>query len=459
MRKYYVLDTNVLIHDPNSLYHFEDNHVVIPMVVLEELDKLKGSKISVSRECRMAIKNLDRILSHARRDEVAKGVPILREDGRDSRGTLSVLSEMDPESERQVLDASNNDNLILRNVLFLVQRHPRNRVILVSQDINMRLKAKALGIEVEDYHNDQVISDVSYLRKGYVRYPGDLNATLLELGLMFRPDEHHRHVSISVPRTLLGEEVTVNSYVYDHQEFVGRVVEAREESVEVRLLHAGSLLGRKAWGLMPKNMEQAFALDALLDEHLQIVTLTGQAGSGKTILALAAALELTIEKKRYNKIIVTRSTPSLAEEHGFLPGTEEEKMDPWLGAINDNLEALHKKDAKPLSSVDFIKSKANIQFKALNYIRGRSFQDAFLLIDECQNLTPHQMKTIITRAGEGTKVVCLGNLSQIDAHYLSALSSGLTYMSEKFKNYPFGAHVHLEGSPRSHLAEYAERVL
>jgi PhoH-like ATPase len=196
-----------------------------------------------------------------------------------------------------------------------------------------------------------------------------------------------------------------------------------------------------------------------LDPTVHLVTLTGSAGSGKTIVALAAAIELTVEHKLYNKIIATRSTPPLAEDHGFLPGTEEEKMDPWLGAINDNIEALHLNDANPTSSIEFVKKKANIQFKALNYIRGRSFQKSFIIIDESQNLTPYQLKAIITRAGEGSKVVCLGNLAQIDTPYLNPTSSGLTYMTERFKGFAHGGSVHLNGVPRSELAEYAESHL
>jgi PhoH-like ATPase len=214
-----------------------------------------------------------------------------------------------------------------------------------------------------------------------------------------------------------------------------------------------------AWGLKPRNIYQAMALHALMDPDIHLVNLTGPAGSGKTILALAAAIELTVARKHYNKIIVTRSTPPLAEEQGFLPGTEEEKMDPWLGAITDNIEALHLQDESPSGSIEYVKQKANIQFKALNYIRGRSFQKSMILIDESQNLTPHQMKAIITRAGEGSKVVCLGNLAQIDTPYLSPISSGLTYMTERFKGFRHGTSLRLNGIPRSLLAEYAEANL
>jgi len=229
--------------------------------------------------------------------------------------------------------------------------------------------------------------------------------------------------------------------------------------VTLRHYKADSLMEQEAWGLKPMNIQQAIALQMLLDPDVHIVTLTGAAGSGKTILALAAAIEMTVEQKSFNKIIATRSTPPLAEDHGFLPGTEEEKMDPWLGAINDNIEALHLNDENPSGSIQYVKERANIQFKAMNYIRGRSFQKSLILIDESQNLTPHQMKAIITRAGEGSKVVCLGNLAQIDTPYLSPTSSGLTYMTERFKRFEHGGSVQLNGVPRSKLAEYAESFL
>ena len=219
------------------------------------------------------------------------------------------------------------------------------------------------------------------------------------------------------------------------------------------------MMQTNAWGLKPRDPAQAMALNLLLDPDIHLVTLSGQAGSGKTILALAAAIEMTVATGQFRRIIATRSTRGLDEDIGFLPGTEAEKMEPWLGAITDNLEALHCDDENATSSVDYILQKVPLQFKSLNYIRGRSFQHSLILIDECQNLTPHQMKTIITRAGAGSKVICLGNLAQIDTPYLNPISSGLTYLIERFKHFPHGGTIHLQGSPRSELAEYAEAHL
>ncbi|MFQ3198687.1 MAG: PhoH-like ATPase, partial [Paraglaciecola sp.] len=215
----------------------------------------------------------------------------------------------------------------------------------------------------------------------------------------------------------------------------------------------------RAWGISPKNIGQAMAFHALLDPHIDLVILTGPAGSGKTLLALAAALEMVVEKNMYDKIIVTRSTPEIAESIGFLPGTEEEKMAPWLAAITDSLEVLHKHDENVKGSMSYIMEKANIQFKSVNFMRGRSIQNAIVILDESQNLTASQLKTIITRCGEGTKLICSGNLAQIDSNYLSAVTSGLTYIVEKFKNFSGSATINLDGVVRSRLAEFAEEQL
>jgi PhoH-like ATPase len=215
----------------------------------------------------------------------------------------------------------------------------------------------------------------------------------------------------------------------------------------------------EAWGLKPRDLYQAMALNLLLDPQIHLVNLTGSAGSGKTILALAAAIEQTVATKLYRRIIVTRSTQGLDEDIGFLPGTEEEKMEPWLGAITDNLEALHLEDENCRSSVEYVLDKVPLMFKSLNYIRGRSFQSSLIIIDESQNLTPHQIKTIVTRAGNGSKVICLGNLAQIDTPYLTPISSGLTYLTERFKGFQHGGNVLLQGVPRSILAAFAEEHL
>ncbi len=319
----------------------------------------------------------------------------------------------------------------------------------------MRLKARGFGVEAQDYHNDMLLDDIDLLPKGYKEFPNSFWDTIEKVETIQREGitEHILRREGDLAR------LTINEFVIDEQGFVGKVSDVGEDQIVIRDLHQHDLMHEEVWGLVPRDIYQAIALNLLLDPDIHLVNLTGSAGSGKTILALAACIEMTVASKLYKRIIATRSTQGLDEDIGFLPGTEAEKMEPWLGAIVDNLEALHEDDENMTASVDYILSKVPLHFKSMNYIRGRSFQHSLIIIDESQNLTPHQIKTIITRAGNGSKVICLGNLAQIDTPYLSALSSGLTYMTERFKSFRHGGHIHLQGVPRSVLAEYAEANL
>ncbi len=449
----YVLDTNVLIHDPNALLNFEEHHVAIPMTVLEELDKLKAGKHSVAAECRQAIRLIDKTLGEATPEEVEQGVPIDRGTGV-FKGYLSILMSK-REEPNSLLPEHLNDNIIINQLIDMHARTKDVRIVLVTKDINMRLKARACGIEAEDYSTDQLVDDVSMLSRGYHTMTGSFWDRVSKVDT--RQDHgrtwHKVQMTESIPA------VHINEFIIDEQGFVGWVKGVKADEIVLLDMHQEPLLHQEAWGLKPRDIYQGLALFALLDPDIHLVNLSGAAGSGKTILALAAAIEQTMVSKRYRRIIATRSVQGLDQEIGFLPGTEAEKMEPWLGAITDNLEALHMDDENTHGSVDYILSKVPLQFKSLNYIRGRSFQQSLILIDECQNLTPHQMKTIITRAGAGSKVVCLGNLAQIDTPYLSATSSGLTYLTERFKDFPNGVHITLQGVPRSILAEYAESHL
>ncbi|KAA0967978.1 PhoH family protein [Pseudomonas sp. ANT_H12B] len=449
----YVLDTNVLIHDPNALLNFEEHHVAIPMTVLEELDKLKSGHHSVAAECRQAIRLIDKTLGDASPEDVELGVPIQR--GKSGpKGLLSILMSKRAEPNI-ILPEHLNDNIIINQLIDLHARDATLPVVLVTKDINMRLKARACGIAAEDYSTDQLVDDVSLLPNGYHNMDGSFWDRVRNVDT--RQDHGRTWHQVQLIDNL--PAVHVNEFIIDEQGFVGWIKEIDEDKLLILDLHQEPLLHQEAWGLKPRDIYQSLALYALLDPDIHLVNLTGAAGSGKTILALAAAIEQTMVSKRYRRIIATRSVQGLDQEIGFLPGTEAEKMEPWLGAITDNLEALHMDDENTHGSVDYILSKVPLQFKSLNYIRGRSFQQSLILIDECQNLTPHQMKTIITRAGAGSKVVCLGNLAQIDTPYLSATSSGLTYLTERFKDFPNGVHITLQGVPRSILAEYAESHL
>ncbi|WP_416383217.1 PhoH family protein [Marinobacter sp. F4218] len=453
-KKMYVLDTNVLIHDPNALLNFEEHDVIIPMTVLEELDSLKSGKQAVAADCRQAIRNIDKLLGDASPKEIEKGVPIVRGKKADPLGKLLILMSTE-HVESHSLPEHLNDNKIINTLAALQNKHKARDIILVSKDINMRLKARGFGVEAQDYHNDQLLDDIDLLPKGYREFPNSFWDTIEKVETIQREGitEHILRREGDLAR------LNINEFVIDQQGFVGKVSDLSDTQIVIRDLHQHDLMNEEVWGLVPRDVYQALALNLLLDPDVHLVNLTGSAGSGKTILALAACIEMTVASKLYKRIIATRSTQGLDEDIGFLPGTEAEKMEPWLGAIVDNLEALHEDDENMTASVDYILSKVPLHFKSMNYIRGRSFQHSLIIIDESQNLTPHQIKTIITRAGNGSKVICLGNLAQIDTPYLSALSSGLTYMTERFKSFRHGAHIHLQGVPRSVLAEFAEANL
>ena len=450
-RTLYVLDSNVLIHDPNAILNFEEHHIIIPITVLEELDKLKNSKQTIAADCRQAIRLIDNIVGTAGPDEIETGLPIKRGQKSTPQGLLSIM--MQTREGADVLSGDINDNRIINDICNLKARFPNEHIVLVTKDINMRLKARGCGIHAEDYQSDQQISDVRFLHKGYFEVRGSFWDEIQDV----QTEQNNGQTCYLIKRQGILADLTVNEFIIDQQHFAARVIEL--SATHVKLLHLpwDSLMNKSAWGLKSLDIYQALALNLLLDPEIQIVNLNGPAGSGKTILALAAAIEMTLASKQFRRIIATRSTRGLDEDIGFLPGTEAEKMEPWLGAITDNLEALHNDDESTHGSVDYILSQVPIQFKSLNYIRGRSFQQSLIIIDECQNLTPHQIKTIITRAGMGSKVICLGNLAQIDTPYLAPTSSGLTYLTERFREFEHGGMIQLEGVPRSALAAFAEK--
>ena len=465
-RKLFVLDTNVLLHDSNSLFKFEEHDIFLPMIVLEELDHQKKGMSEVSRNARQVSRFLDTLVGSS--NELKDGVALDLAGNMEALGTLhfqttAMYAELPIE-----LPMGKADNLILNVVHALQMLHAKRQVILVSKDINMRLKARSLGLHAEDYFNDRVLDDSDLLYDGVMPLPenfwtkhGKDVESWLQGGTTY--------YRIKGP---LCAEFIVNEFVYFEGELplYAQVKEVSGKSAVLATLRDYSHGKNNVWGITARNREQNFALNLLMNPECDFVSLLGQAGTGKTLLALAAALTQTLETKRYNDIIITRATVPVGDDIGFLPGTEEEKMLPWMGALEDNLEVLHigagNNDITPSSSgQDWSKNstmeliRSRIKVKSLNFMRGRTFLNKILIIDEAQNLTPKQMKTLVTRAGPGTKIICLGNIAQIDTPYLTEGSSGLTYVVDRFKGWPHAGHITLQRGERSRLADYASEAL
>jgi PhoH-like ATPase len=461
-RKIYVLDTNVLLHDPTAVTAFAEHRVVIPMTVLEELDHIKDRRDkSVSREARIAIQLIDKVVGNATPQEIQQGVDIPGSNLDENRlGTLAIFpDQLIAEDETVPFLNTNedqaNDNRIINVALRLSADYPGAFVCLVTKDINMRIKAKGSGLEhVEDYRHDRVLDDIDLLSTGHECFSGDFWSAIERVDTV-------REASLTlhrIPRSELPGAYP-NQFLYDEQDFIAYVDHVDDDYVYLAVDSRDHLMNQRFWGLAPRNLEQAMAMRLLDCEDVDMTVLTGPAGSGKTLLALAYGLHAILEQKKYNKLIVARSTPPIAEEIGFLPGTEEEKMAPWLAAFDDNLEILHGADECAHGSIDYVKERANIQFKSLNFMRGRSFNGAYIVIDEAQGLTQFQLKSIISRVGADSKLVVLGNLAQIDNKYISPLTSGLTYLVEKVKHYPHAGVMHVNGIVRSRLAAFAEENL
>jgi len=452
----YILDTNILLHEPFAFLSFEEHDVVVPMTVLEELDSIKDRRKDVSRDARVAIRALEDTLTDATPEQVLAGVKLPESDEQHPSGCLSIINDYALKQTAKTLSFNENDNRIINAAIQIQEQHPNKKVVLVTKDINMRLKAKGAGLaHVEDYRSDQLIDDIKFLTKGYHQFEGDFWQQIKDCD----SESDGRFTTHYIDKAIVPLSYMNEYLIDDNESFAGKVIGWNDEQVSILDLGRERLMGKSAWGIHPKNIYQGMAMDALLDPNIDLVILTGPAGCGKTLLALATALEQVVERGLYDKIIVTRSTPEIAESIGFLPGTEEEKMAPWLAAITDSLEVLHGQDESMSGSLDYIMDKANIQFKSVNFMRGRSIQNSLVLLDECQNLTAAQLKTIITRCGEGTKLVCSGNLAQIDSNYLTAVTSGLTYIVERFKDFSGSATINLNGVVRSRLASFAEENL
>ena len=459
-KKLFVIDTNVLMHDPTSLFRFDEHDLYLPIATLEELDQHKRGLSDVSRNARQASRFLDEIVS-GDVESINKGLALKIRDGQQSKGRLFLQTEAINGELPATLASGRTDNQILAVVRALQQKQPEREVVLVSKDINMRIKARALGLAAEDYTNDKVLEDADLLYTGVRALPRDFWNTHGK-DMESWKKEGHTYYRVRGP---LVPKLHVNEFVYDEsgeRPLHALVKEASGRVAVLETLRDYTHAKNSVWGITARNREQNFALNLLMNPAVDFVTLLGQAGTGKTLLALAAGLTLVLDEKRYSEIIMTRVTVPLGEDIGFLPGTEEEKMQPWMGALEDNLDVLNASDESGgewgrAATRDLVRSR--IKIKSLNFMRGRTFVNKWLIIDEAQNLTPKQMKTLVTRAGPGTKVVCLGNIAQIDTPYLTEGSSGLTYVVDRMKDWGHAGHVTLARGERSRLADHAADVL
>jgi PhoH-like ATPase len=461
----FVLDTNVLMHDPTSLFRFEEHDIYLPMITLEELDGHKRGMTEVSRNARQVSRELDALAATMpTRDSsgMSDGLPLARTGHREAGGKLFFQTNLINVQLPAGLPQGKADNQILGVVQALREQQPGRDVVLVSKDINMRIKARALGLPAEDYFNDKTLEDGDLLYTGVLALPADFwdkHGKTMESwqqgGLTY-----YRISGPMVPVLLINQFVFLEAP--GAAPLYAKVTEITGKTAVLRTLKEYTHQKNAVWGVTARNREQNFALNLLMDPDCDFITLTGTAGTGKTLMTLAAGLSQVMDDRRYTEIIVTRVTVPVGEDIGFLPGTEEEKMSPWMGALDDNLEVLSKTDGGAgewgrAATNDLVRSK--IKIKSLNFMRGRTFLNKFVLIDEAQNLTPKQMKTLITRAGPGTKIVCLGNLAQIDTPYLTEGSSGLTFAVDRFKGWPHSGHVTLARGERSRLADFASEVL
>ena len=462
-KRIYVLDTNVLMHDPTALFKFDEHDVYLPMQVIEELDNAKKGTSEASRNARQVSRFLNELVENSGLDHLADGIALANPHGVQLRGRQSagLLRFQTSHFEAgKSFGAVIPDNAILGAILALKETTPDDiPVVFVSKDINLRIKAAIAGIVSEDYENDRALDDFSLLFTGATELPEDFWERH-ESDLRSWSDKGRSNYEVALRED---EDWHPNQYLYLPGEDEVELRVARVEGGKATLALVDDFRsGQHAvWGIAARNREQNFALNALMDPDIDFVTLLGTAGTGKTLLALAAGLAQTMDQQRYREIIMTRATVSVGEDIGFLPGTEEEKMTPWMGALTDNLEVLtHNQEGVAwgrAATNDLLASR--IKIRSMNFMRGRTFLSRYLILDEAQNLTPKQMKTLITRAGPGTKIVCLGNVEQIDTPYLTETTSGLTYAVDRFKNWPHSAHITLRRGERSRLADFASEVL
>lgn len=458
-QRIFVLDTNVLVHDPTALFQFQEHDVYLPMVVLEELDNHKRGVSEVARNARQASRFLDELIAIHGEEKIHAGLPLtsaLRDESSNvASGRLFFQTRSVPHRLPPDFVSHKADNQILDVVLSLHDEHPEQRATLVTKDITLRIKGTVLGVHVEDYYSDQAVEDVDLLYPGHRELPPDFWDTHSR-DMDSWSEEGRTFYRIHGP---LASGWQPNGFIHldDEEPFDAIVREVDGDTATIETVRDFRSPHHAVWGITARNREQNYALNLLLDPEIDFVTLVGAAGTGKTLLTLAAGLFQILDENRYREIIMTRVTVPVGEDIGFLPGTEEEKMTPWMGALMDNLEVLTKTEIGgewgQAATNDLLRNR--IRVRSLNFMRGRTFLNKYIILDEAQNLTAKQIKTLITRAGPGTKVICLGNIGQIDTPYLTETSSGLTYAVDRFKGWQHSGHVTLLRGERSRLADYA----
>jgi PhoH-like ATPase len=463
-RRLFVLDTNVLMHDPTAIFRFEEHDVYLPMIVLEELDAHKKGLSEANRNVRQVSRFLDDMMRETTKEQIDHGLPLPNEYSgnhgqKASTGRLFFQTRQLPHALPDSLPGKGNDNAILDQTLALQNEQPEVRVILVSKDINLRIKAAVLGVHAEDYYNDKTLEDTDVLYSGMTALPADFWE---RHGKDMRSWKEADRTFYEITGPAVREWQPNQGVFEDSPEGIeGIVRRIGGETAVIELMRDYRNERHNLWGVTARNREQNFALNLLMDPEIDLVTVLGPAGTGKTLLALAAGLMQTLETNRFVEIIMTRVTIPLGDDIGFLPGTEEEKMEPWMGALMDNLEVLMGTQEGGnwgrAATNDLLRNR--IKIRSLNFMRGRTFLNRYLILDEAQNLTPKQMKALITRAGPGTKLACLGNIAQIDTPYLSEMTSGLTYAVNRFRGWPHSGHITLVRGERSRLADYASDIL
>ncbi|MDA8098793.1 MAG: PhoH family protein [Nitrospiraceae bacterium] len=440
MKKIFVLDTNVLLHDPRAIFSFEDNDVIIPIAVIEELDRFKKGIDEMGRNARQVSRILDEFRT---KGKLSQGVQL------DKGGTLRVeLNHVSPQHLPMELVASKGDNRILATALNLCHSHKEIPVVLVTKDTNLRIKADAVGLTAEDYETDTITLDELYSGEGEITVVPEQIEQFYAAGELTPPSG-----SVLFPNQF----ILIKNNANPSQTALSRYSRTKQALLPLMAPKHG------VWGISSRNKQQQFALDLLLNDDIRLVSLVGKAGTGKTLLALAAGLEKTIESRAFARLVVSRPVFPLGKDIGFLPGDIEEKLKPWMQPIRDNLDFLmgasnvtRGKGRKDLQSLFDL---GMIEVEPLTYIRGRSMPNQYLIVDEAQNLTPHEIKTIITRAGEGTKIVLTGDPYQIDNPYIDSSSNGLTFVVERFKEESIAGHITLVKGERSDLAELAATLL